>query len=116
MAFGTPGGDQQDQWSLNFFLALVHFGLNLQEAIDAPTFHTNHSPSSFYPRNAAPGEVMVEARLDPAVVAELRACGHDVTVVDGWSLGRLSAVSRDPGTGLLRAANPRGMQGYVAGR
>jgi gamma-glutamyltranspeptidase/glutathione hydrolase len=117
MAFGTPGGDQQDQWSLTFFLAHVHFELNLQEAIDAPMFHTNHFPSSFYPRTATPGEVMAEARLDPAVVEALRARGHDVTVVDGWSLGRLSAVSRDPENGLLRAAaNPRGMQGYAAGR
>ena len=40
LAFGTPGGDKQDQWSLNFFLSHVHFGLNLQEAIDAPNFHT----------------------------------------------------------------------------
>jgi gamma-glutamyltranspeptidase / glutathione hydrolase len=117
MAFGTPGGDQQDQWSLTFFLAHVHFDLNLQEAIDAPMFHTNHFPSSFYPRTAAPGEVMAEARLDPAVVEVLRARDHDVTVVDGWSLGRLSAVSRDPENGLLRAAaNPRGMQGYAVGR
>jgi gamma-glutamyltranspeptidase / glutathione hydrolase len=117
MAFGTPGGDQQDQWSLTFFLAHVHFDLNLQEAIDAPMFHTNHFPSSFYPRAAAPGEVMAEARLDPAVVEALRLRGHDVTVVDGWSLGRLSAVSRDPENGLLRgAANPRGMQGYAVGR
>jgi gamma-glutamyltranspeptidase / glutathione hydrolase len=117
MAFGTPGGDQQDQWSLTFFLAHIHFDLNLQEAIDAPMFHTNHFPSSFYPRAAAPGEVMAEARLDPAVVAALRARGHDVTVVDGWSLGRLSAVSRNPENGALRAAaNPRGMQGYAVGR
>ncbi len=117
MAFGTPGGDQQDQWSLTFFLAHVHFELNLQEAIDAPMFHTNHFPSSFYPRTAAPGEVVAEARLEPAVVAALRARGHDVTVVDGWSLGRLSAVSQDSKRGLLRAAaNPRGMQGYAVGR
>src|ERR671910_313607 len=113
MAFGTPGGDQQDQWSLNFFLAHVHFGLNLQEAIDAPNFHTEHFPSSFYPRTSAPGHVVTEARLDPATVAALRVRGHEVTVVDGWSLGRLSAVSRDREQGLLRAAaNPRGMQGY----
>jgi len=117
MAFGTPGGDQQDQWSLTFFLAHVHFGLNLQEAIDAPMFHTNHFPSSFYPRAATPGEVVAEARLDPAIVAALRARGHDVTVVDDWSLGRLSAVSQDLKNGLLRAAaNPRGTQGYAVGR
>ncbi len=117
LAFGTPGGDQQDQWSLNFFLAHVHFGLNLQEAIDAPNFHTEHFPSSFYPRTAAPGKVAVEDRMDRDVVAALRARGHDVNVVDGWSLGRLSAVSRDVEDGLLRAAaNPRGMQGYAVGR
>jgi len=117
LAFGTPGGDQQDQWSLNFFLAHVHFGHNLQEAIDAPNFHTEHFPSSFYPRTAAPGKVVVEDRLNPEVVAALRARGHDVHVVDGWSLGRLSAVSRNTQDGLLRAAaNPRGMQGYAVGR
>jgi gamma-glutamyltranspeptidase / glutathione hydrolase len=117
LAFGTPGGDQQDQWSLNFFLAHVNFGLNLQEAIDAPNFHTEHFPSSFYPRTAAPGKVVVEDRLDPDVVAVLRARGHDLDVVDGWSLGRLSAVSRNSRDGLLRAAaNPRGMQGYAVGR
>jgi gamma-glutamyltranspeptidase/glutathione hydrolase len=117
LAFGTPGGDQQDQWSLNFFLAHVHFGLNLQEAIDAPNFHTEHFPSSFYPRSAEPGKVVVEDRLDPDVVVGLRARGHNLDIVDGWSLGRLSAVSRNARDGSLRgAANPRGMQGYAVGR
>ena len=117
LAFGTPGGDQQDQWSLHFFLAHVHFGLNLQEAIDAPNFHTEHFPSSFYPRAAAPGRIMVEDRIGPDVVAGLRARDHEVEVVDGWSLGRISAVSRDAGDGSMRgAANPRGMQGYAVGR
>jgi gamma-glutamyltranspeptidase / glutathione hydrolase len=117
LAFGTPGGDQQDQWSLNFFLSHVHFGLNLQEAIDAPNFHTEHFPSSFYPRKAAPGKIVVEDRLEPDVIAGLRARGHDLDVVDGWSLGRLSAVSRNTMDGSLRgAANPRGMQGYAVGR
>jgi gamma-glutamyltranspeptidase/glutathione hydrolase len=117
LAFGTPGGDQQDQWSLNFFLAHVHFGLNLQEAIDAPNFHTEHFPSSFYPRSAEPGKVVVEDRLDPDVVVGLRARGHNLDIVDGWSLGRLSAVSRNARDGSLRgAANSRGMQGYAVGR
>lgn len=114
LAFGTPGGDQQDQWSTTFFLRLVH-GRNLQEAIDAPMFHTAHMPSSFYPRTASPGELHVEARL-PAR-DELARRGHRLVVHPDWSLGRLSAVRRDPGTGLLYAgANPRGMQGYAAGR
>ncbi|GLY73518.1 gamma-glutamyltranspeptidase [Actinoallomurus iriomotensis] len=118
MAFGTPGGDQQDQWSLNFFLSVVHGGLNLQEAIDAPMFHSVHFPSSFYPRGARPGGLVVEERLDPEVVAELRRRGHDVDVQGPWTLGRLSAVTRDSGEpGFLRAAaNPRGAQGYAVGR
>ncbi|MEM2875973.1 MAG: gamma-glutamyltransferase family protein [Candidatus Bathyarchaeia archaeon] len=63
MVFGTPGGDQQDQWSLQFFLNFVDFGMNLQEAVDAPTFHTLHFPSSFYPHEAHPGLVAVEDRI-----------------------------------------------------
>jgi gamma-glutamyltranspeptidase/glutathione hydrolase len=118
MAFGTPGGDQQDQWSLNFFLSVVHGGLNLQEAIDAPMFHSVHFPSSFFPRGSRPGGMLVEERVDPSVVEELRRRGHDVDVQGPWSLGRLSAVARDDAEpGFLRAAaNPRGAQGYAVGR
>ncbi|MEA2246002.1 MAG: gamma-glutamyltranspeptidase / glutathione hydrolase [Solirubrobacteraceae bacterium] len=116
MACGTPGGDGQDQWTLQLLLSHLHFGLNLQEAIDAPAFTTTHFPSSFYPRTAEPGRLEVEGRLDPGVIDELRRRGHDVTTADAWSIGRLSAVTRGP-DGVLRAgANPRGMQGYAAGR
>ena len=115
LAFGSPGGDQQDQWTLNFFLTHVHFGLNLQESIDAPTFHTNHFPSSFYPRQARPGEVVIEARIEPSVVKALRDKGHSVVVDGPWSLGRISAVAIDDSI-LRAAANPRGMQGYAVGR
>ncbi|MFF9622736.1 gamma-glutamyltransferase family protein [Streptomyces griseosporeus] len=122
LAFGTPGGDQQDQWQLHFFLAAalrapVRGGLDLQGAIDAPNWHNDSFPGSFHPRGMRPGSVTVEARTDPAVVAELRRRGHDVTVGPAWSEGRLCAVARDPRTGVLSAgANPRGMQGYAVGR
>ncbi|WP_073386190.1 gamma-glutamyltransferase family protein [Jatrophihabitans endophyticus] len=116
LAFGTPGGDQQDQWQLQFWLFHTVFGLNLQAAIDAATWHSTHFPSSFFPRDASPRGAVVEERVGAGTIAELRRRGHDVTVVDGWTLGRLSAVSRDP-DGVLRAgANPRGAQGYAAGR
>ncbi|WP_220447788.1 gamma-glutamyltransferase family protein [Nonomuraea diastatica] len=115
LAFGTPGGDQQDQWSPNFFLSVVHGGLNLQEAIDAPMFHSEHFPSSFFPRGSRPGVLHVEDRLDPGVVAELRRRGHEVEAQGPWALGRLSAVARD-GAFLKAAANPRGAQGYAVGR
>ncbi|WP_406441304.1 gamma-glutamyltransferase [Streptomyces sp. NBC_01613] len=122
MAFGTPGGDQQDQWQLHFFLAValrgqVRGGLDLQGAIDAPNWHNDSFPGSFYPRGMRPGRVTVESRTDAHVVEELRRRGHDVTVGDPWSEGRLCAVARDPRTGVLSAAaNPRGMQGYAVGR
>ena len=117
LAFGTPGGDQQEQWQMVFWLAHVVDGLDLQEAIDAPSWHTNAFPSSFYPRASVPGEVVVESRIGAEAIASLRSRGHLVTESDPWSLGRLSAASRDPATGVLRAgANPRGMQGYAVGR
>ncbi len=117
LAFGTPGGDQQDQWTFNFFLAHQGFGLNLQEAIDAPMFHNGHVPSSFYPHEAAPGRLSVENRIDPAVADDLRNRGHGLVLEGPWSLGRICVVGKDPATGqLMAAANPRGMQGYAAGR
>jgi gamma-glutamyltranspeptidase/glutathione hydrolase len=115
LAFGTPGGDQQDQWSLIFFLHHVDCGLDLQASIDAPSFHTNHFPSSFYPRNAHRRQIEVEGRFAAGVVDELRERGHDVVVTDDWSLGRVSAVAREGGL-LKAAANARGMQGYAVGR
>jgi len=116
LALGTPGGDLQDQWSLHTFLAHVHFGLDLQAAIDAPGHHTEAFPSSFYPRETRRRHVAVEERAGAETVDGLRARGHDVEVADAWSLGRVSAVGRER-DGLLKAgANPRGMQGYAVGR
>ncbi|MFF8904865.1 gamma-glutamyltransferase family protein [Streptomyces olivaceoviridis] len=122
MAFGTPGGDQQDQWQLHFFLAAalrapVRGGLDLQGAVDAPNWHNDNHPSSFHPRGRHAGGVTVESRMDAGVIEELRRRGHDVTVGPAWSEGRLCAAARDPETGVLSAAaNPRGMQGYAVGR
>jgi gamma-glutamyltranspeptidase/glutathione hydrolase len=115
LAFGTPGGDQQDQWSLHFFLAVVRGGLGLRAAIDAATLHSEHFPSSFYPRAALPGQVSLEDRFPAEVLAELARRGHRVVRRPPWSLGRLSAVAREHDH-LAAAANPRGSQGYAAGR
>jgi len=115
LAFGTPGGDQQDQWSLLFFLNHVMFGMNLQQAIDFPSFHSAHMPSSFYPRQAQPRVLDVESRVGAPVIEDLRRRGHLVNVRPAWSLGRVSAVARRNGV-LYAAANPRGMQGYAVGR
>lgn len=117
LACGSPGGDQQDQWQLLFLLRVVVGGYTPQEAIDAPAWHTTSFPGSFWPRTWTPGGLVVEDRLGDGVIAALTARGHRVTRAGDWSLGRLSAVTRDPSTGLLgAAANPRGAQGYAAGR
>ena len=116
-AFGTPGGDQQDQWQLLFLLNHVADGLNLQAAIDAPAWHSSAMPASFTPRQRAPLDIVIEDRFPAEVLAELARRGHSLVPAGAWSLGRLSAVSRDPATGVLRAgANARAMQGYAAGR
>ena len=117
IGFGTPGGDQQEQWQLTFWLAHSLGGMNLQEAIDAPSWHSTAFPPSFAPRTSPEPELLVEDRVGEDVIAELERRGHTVVRSGPWSLGRMSAVSRDPETGVLRAAaNPRGMQGYAAGR
>jgi gamma-glutamyltranspeptidase / glutathione hydrolase len=116
LALGTPGGDQQDQWTLHSFLAHVHFGMDLQAAIDAPNHHTEAFPSSFYPRESRPRHVAVESRAGRETMDGLRARGHDVEESAPWSLGRVSMVARDRDGQLYAAANPRGMQGYAVGR
>jgi len=115
MAWGSPGGDQQDQWITQMFLRHVHCGMNLQEAIDAPAWHSEHFPSSFWPRTARPGVLVLEGRVPAETAQELRRRGHEVEMNDDWSEGRLTAATRDD-PWRKAAANPRGMQGYAAGR
>lgn len=115
LAWGTPGGDQQDQWATQFLLRHIHAGYNLQEAIDAPAWHTEHFPASFWPRLARPGVLVVEGRVSDEAIKDLRKRGHIVEIGEDWSEGRLTAASRSNGW-LRAAANPRGMQAYAAGR
>jgi gamma-glutamyltranspeptidase/glutathione hydrolase len=115
LVWGSPGGDQQDQWTAQFFLRHVHAKMNLQEAIDAPAWHSEHFPIWFWPRTSRPGVLVVESRVPEATVKELRKRGHEVEIGPAWSEGRLTAASR-VGKRRRAAANPRGMQGYAAGR
>lgn len=115
-AFGTPGGDQQDQWPVPFLLRHLVGGLDLQAAIDAPTWHTTHVHSSFQPRAHTPRGLVAESRLGPEVLGALAARGHAVQDAGPWSLGRLSAAGVGPDGWRVAAANPRGQQGYAAGR
>lgn len=114
---GTPGGDQQDQWQLLYLLRTIVGGYQPQQAIDAATFHTTGAVGSFWPRTWTPGGLVAEARLGASVLEELERRGHRLTVSGDWTLGRVCVVTRDPATGRVgAAANPRGAQGYAAGR
>jgi gamma-glutamyltranspeptidase/glutathione hydrolase len=115
MAFGSPGGDNQDQWILQFFLRHADHGLNLQAAIDAPQLQCDHWPNSFYPRHAAPAKLQLEGRFPRATVTELERRGHEVKLVGDWSLGRNCAAATD-GRILRAAATPRLQQAYAVGR
>ena len=115
MVFGTPGGDQQDQWALHLFLRHVHFGLNLQESIDAPGFSTAHFPNSFFPRETDIGHLAIEGRFPKATAENLILRGHKLIVDADWCLGRVTAASKVNSV-LKAAANPRFMQGYAIGR
>ena len=101
MVFGTPGGDKQDQWTLQFFLNCVEFEMNMQAAVDAPTFHSNHFPSSFYPHGAQPGSLTVESRITGSTVTALEEKGHQVEVAGEWSNGRVVGIRFDAGSGLM---------------
>lgn len=116
LAFGTPGGDQQDQWQLIWFLRFVHHGFDLQEGMDAPLFHSMHFQGSFFPREAKPGEMMIEPNVGEGTIEGLRKRGHIVTVADPWTVGRLTAALRHPDGALRAAATPRLMQAYAVGR
>jgi len=115
LGWGSPGGDGQDQWITQFFMRHVHAGMNLQESIDAPAWHSEHFPSSFWPRTARPGVLVVEGRVPKKTIVELERRGHIVEAGPDWSEGRLTAASRE-GWRRRAAANARGMQGYAAGR
>lgn len=116
LAFGTPGGDQQDQWTLSFLVYHLDFGLGLQAAIDAANWHTNHVPSSFYPRSGRPGELVAESSLGTDALDELRARGHRVVEAPAWSLGRVTAVGVERDGTLTAGADPRKGQAYAVGR
>src|SRR6202167_2743854 len=114
LAFGTPGGDQQDQWTLQFFLNVVDFGMDLQAAIEAPKFSSHHFPSTFYPHNNRPGVLRIEDRVPAEVRDALAARGHEVEVPPPWSEGHGLGVSINTKTGVLSGgADPRGQAAPV---
>jgi gamma-glutamyltranspeptidase/glutathione hydrolase len=116
MSFGTPGGEQQDQWQPIMLARMLDHRFTIQQAIDLPAFHSEHWISSFWPRGAKPGKLVLEGRFAPAVLADLQARGHRAEMGGEWSEGRLTGARREPDGQIFAGANPRGMQGYAVGR
>ena len=116
MVFGTPGGDAQEQWTSQFFLNYVDFGMDIQEALDAPTVHTNHFPSSFYPRPAYPAKVVAESRIPQPVIDELIKRGHRVEMTGEWSNGKVMGIRFDKERGVISGGvAAKGNIGYAIG-
>jgi gamma-glutamyltranspeptidase/glutathione hydrolase len=116
LTFGTPGADCQDQWPLQFFLNYVHFDMNVQAALDAPTVHSNHFPGSFWPHAVKPGEVAIEPRIPQDVIQGLRKKGHKIVVSEPWSHGRCLAICYNAENDIfLGGASPRTGDAYVIG-
>jgi gamma-glutamyltranspeptidase/glutathione hydrolase len=108
MALGSPGGDDQCFRTMQTFLNLVEFGMNVQQAIEAPRWTTRAFPSSPFPHVMYPGDLGVEERIPEGVRSQLAAKGHRVRSYAPWSLGSNGAIAIDPRSGVLGAgADPR---------
>jgi gamma-glutamyltranspeptidase/glutathione hydrolase len=110
MPFGAPGGDTQPQGMLQVLLNHRVFGMDIQEAIEAPRFCTHSHPNSFEPHESRPGRLTVEGRIPEAATDALAALGHDVERLPDLSIGvaGVCAISADLATGLLSGgADPR---------
>jgi len=108
LVMGSPGGDDQCLRTLQTLLNVVDFGMNVQQAIEAPRWSTRSFPQSYFPHTMYPGEMTVEDRIPETVRESLRAKGHKLLVTGGWSLGSTAAIAVDLRTGVLSAgADPR---------
>ena len=117
MAYGTPGGDMQDQWTLQFLLNVVDFNMDLQQAIDMPSFHTNHCICSFFPRSTGDGTIFVEEGIELAELRRLQEFGHRLHLLPPNGNGEVCAARINHDTGVLEAAasSKRSYQAYAGG-
>jgi gamma-glutamyltranspeptidase/glutathione hydrolase len=107
MTVGCPGGDDQAQADLQLVLNVLVWGMNPQQAVEAPRFSTQTLINSFWPRAYHPNVLNVERGIPERTRAELRALGHDVTEIGACGIGAV-VTRRDPATGVLEAgADPR---------
>jgi gamma-glutamyltranspeptidase/glutathione hydrolase len=115
-AWGTPGGDSQDQVNLQVFLNVVEFGMDVQQATDAAMFQILDFPPSFFPKEGRPGHTMFETRIAPETIAKLEAMGYQMHPAGEWSIGDGTALQVDRKRGVLfGAAGMRRNKSYAVG-
>jgi gamma-glutamyltranspeptidase/glutathione hydrolase len=102
MVLSTPGGDNQDQALLQVLLNIIEFGMNPQEAVEAPRFDTQHFVSSFDDHEFLPGSLNIESRIPERTIADLKARGHKVIVYNSRS--GVSSAGADPRRGRYAVA------------
>lgn len=103
-ALSTPGGDNQDQALLQVLLNVIEFGMNPQEAVEAPRFETLHLVSSFDDHRFNPGVLLIEGRFKPAIIDDLKARGHKVEVKGDYGSGSApTIIIYDPQTKVIQA-------------
>ena len=114
LAWGTPGGDVQDQVNLQVLLRVVDFGMDIQEAVDLPFFQILDFPPSFFPRRVMPGTTTFENRVPDRVIETLEQMGHSMRPIGEWSIGDATALQVDSERGVLfGAAGPRRNKSYA---
>jgi gamma-glutamyltranspeptidase/glutathione hydrolase len=114
LAFGSMGGDQQDQWQLQFLLNRLVFGMPLQAAIEASKFSSEHFPGFFAPHDFYPNRLRIEPAIGEHAFEELRKRGHKLDIAPAWSEGFLCATERHPDKGVLEAGcDPRGTKSEI---
>ena len=113
MIVGSPGGDDQVFRTIQTLLNVVDFGMNVQEAIEAPRWATRSFPASPFPHTMYPGEMSVEQRVPEAVREALIKRGHKLRVGGPWTMGSLAAIIVDPKTGVLSAGTDPRVDAYA---
>src|ERR1051326_6275434 len=113
MILGTPGADQQVLLTMQTLLNMIEFGMNVQQAIEAPKWLTRAFPASPFPHTMYPGDLSVESRIPESVRKELLARGHKLHATGPWSDGSLAAIVIDPKTGVLNAGTDPRTESYA---
>ncbi|HEU5237818.1 MAG TPA: gamma-glutamyltransferase [Pyrinomonadaceae bacterium] len=113
MVIGTPGADAQVLLTMQTLLNMIDFGMNVQQAIEAPKWLTRAFPASPFPHTMYPGDLSVEARVPESVRKELLARGHKLKVHGPWQDGSLAAIVIDPKTGVISAGSDPRTEAYA---